>query len=389
METLIENKKIAVIGGGPVGLTTARLLQMKDADVTVYERDAHAGARMLGGTLDIHSDTGQKAIKAAGLLEELYSMSRPTPERMGDKDGNILMETFPPADDLYSRPEIDRPDLRNLLLNSLKKNTVAWDAHALGITEENGKFRIEFQSGKTAIADLVIIADGSMSKARNFITDSIPAATGTFCIEGEVFFPETDTPLLYKMVNNGNLAVVQDKKTLFIHTKGNGHFNYYASFREPDNWQKDNAVDFHNNATVEKFLNKLFADWNVVFKDLFRVTNEYRGFPLRVFSDFESWKPHTNITLAGDAAHVMPPFGGLGVNLGLLDALNLTENLTNGQFPDIKTALEDYETKMIAYLNPILSDAAGADERIHTQTSTPEERRKRMEKMREKLAQKH
>lgn len=389
METLIKNKKIAVIGGGPVGLTTARLLQLKNADVTVYERDAHAGARMLGGTLDIHSDTGQKAVKAAGLLEQLYTLSRPTMERMGDKEGNILMETFPPADDRYNRPEIDRPDLRNLLLNSLKENTVVWDAHVLGITEENGKFSIKFQSGKTAIADLVIIADGSMSKARNFITESIPAATGTFCIEGEVFLPKTDTPVLYEMVNNGNLAVVQDKKTLFIHTKGNGHFNYYATFREPGDWQKDNAVDFDDNGSVEKFLNKLFGDWNDVFKNLFRATNEYRGFPLRVFSDFESWKPHTNITLAGDAAHVMPPFGGLGVNLGLLDALNLTENLTNNQFPDIQTALEDYETKMIAYLSPILSDAASADERIHTQTSTPEERRKRMEQMRERPVQRN
>ena len=53
-KNLLSNKKIAVIGGGPVGLTTARLLQMKDVDVTVYERDVNETARISGGTLDLH-----------------------------------------------------------------------------------------------------------------------------------------------------------------------------------------------------------------------------------------------------------------------------------------------------------------------------------------------
>ncbi|MFP3836025.1 NAD(P)-binding protein, partial [Chryseobacterium sp. SIMBA_028] len=38
---VIQHKKIAIIGGGPGGLTLARLLQMKGGDVKVYERDAH------------------------------------------------------------------------------------------------------------------------------------------------------------------------------------------------------------------------------------------------------------------------------------------------------------------------------------------------------------
>jgi 2-polyprenyl-6-methoxyphenol hydroxylase-like FAD-dependent oxidoreductase len=36
---LLNNKKVAIIGAGPVGLTMARLLQQKGIDVTVYERD--------------------------------------------------------------------------------------------------------------------------------------------------------------------------------------------------------------------------------------------------------------------------------------------------------------------------------------------------------------
>ncbi|MES1224989.1 MAG: NAD(P)-binding protein, partial [Bacteroidota bacterium] len=65
----IRNKKIAVIGGGPGGLTLARLLQMNNVNVTVYERDEHKDARQQGATLDLHDDSGLKAIREAGLVE--------------------------------------------------------------------------------------------------------------------------------------------------------------------------------------------------------------------------------------------------------------------------------------------------------------------------------
>ena len=45
---LINNKKIAIVGGGPGGLTLARLLQLKGADVKVYERDFDKHARVQG-----------------------------------------------------------------------------------------------------------------------------------------------------------------------------------------------------------------------------------------------------------------------------------------------------------------------------------------------------
>ena len=54
-------------------------------------------------------------------------------------------------------------------------------------------------------------------------------------------------------------------------------------------------------------------------------------------------KRHHNITLIGDAAHGMPPFAGISVNIGVVDALNLTGNLTGRQFETIDAAIADYE----------------------------------------------
>jgi 2-polyprenyl-6-methoxyphenol hydroxylase-like FAD-dependent oxidoreductase len=67
---LINNQSIAIVGGGPGGLTLARLLQLKGADVKVFERDLNKNARVQGAPLDLHDDSGLAAIRKADLLEE-------------------------------------------------------------------------------------------------------------------------------------------------------------------------------------------------------------------------------------------------------------------------------------------------------------------------------
>ena len=53
-----------------------------------------------------------------------------------------------------------------------------------------------------------------------------------------------------------------------------------------------------------------------------------------------------NLTILGDAAHLMPPFAGEGVNMAMLDALELSECLTNENFKDTHEAIAAYEKQM-------------------------------------------
>lgn len=74
---LLHGKRIAIVGAGPAGLTLARLLQMHDIGVSVFERDASPSSRSQGGSLDLHEDSGQLALRIAGLEEGFKGFSRP------------------------------------------------------------------------------------------------------------------------------------------------------------------------------------------------------------------------------------------------------------------------------------------------------------------------
>lgn len=368
----MQNKKIAIIGGGPVGLTTAILLQQKGVNVTVYERDVNAQARISGGTLDIHKETGQLAFEKAGLLDVLYENARPTGERTVDTQANIVEKVMPTEENKFERPEIDRNDLRRILLENLNENTVVWDSQLLNLEKRGNQFILEFEKGETFLADLVIIANGGQTNARKFVTDLTPKYTGTFILQGEVFNPKTACPNYKKLCGEENTILIADRKMLFCQVKANGALNYYLSFKADENWAEIANVDLKNKESVLAFMKEQCTNWHPTFKELFEATDNFVGLPMRRLNVENGWTSKENVTLVGDAAHVMPPFAGVGVNVGLLDALNLASNLTDGNFNDIQSAIKDYEQKMFVYATEAQEGTSQAEEGIHSDISFEE-----------------
>ena len=80
--------KIAIVGGGPGGLTLARLLQLKGAEVKVYERDVNREVRVQGATLDLHEESGLAALEKCGLMDAFKAHYRPGAEMMRIVDQN-------------------------------------------------------------------------------------------------------------------------------------------------------------------------------------------------------------------------------------------------------------------------------------------------------------
>jgi tetracycline resistance monooxygenase len=194
---LLKDKHVAIIGAGPVGLTLAKLLQQKGEYVTVYERDIDPESRIWGGTLDLHSKSGQLAIKAAGLLEEYYAKALPMGVLMADEEGRTLSVKDLSAEQKLDNPEINRNDLRKILLGSLEADTVVWNHKCDGLEEQDGKWLLHFDGQPTAVADLVIAANGGMSAVRSYVTDTEVEETGTFIIQGDVPQPKINCPEFY------------------------------------------------------------------------------------------------------------------------------------------------------------------------------------------------
>ena len=370
---LIANKTVAIIGGGPGGLTLARLLQMKGANVKVYERDLNKEVRVQGATLDLHEESGLKALREAGLMDDFIANYRPGAGRVRvvDKYAVIIVDEHKQDKHVQegyeqnrheqvgyehhelkeSRPEIDRGPLRNILLESLLPETVVWNSHFKSMTDgdevnSNG-WKIEFQNGSSAIANIVIAADGANSKVRPFITPIIPFFAGLTAIEGAVYDSKIAAPGIHSLLKGGKIFAFGDDKSLIVSAKGDGSLAFYAGCKTDEHWHKIHGVDFTNKAQVLSWFQKEFSGWDSVWCELF----EQASWPCMVRPQFcvpldQVWEAQPNLTLLGDAAHLMPPYAGEGVNMAMLDALELSICLLGNNFPSIQTAIAHYEQQM-------------------------------------------
>lgn len=157
---------IAIVGAGPCGLTLARLLECRGIDYVVYERDESDISNRRGGSLDIHAETGQLALKEAGLFDEFKKHARyeDTLFTLANQQGERVFQVGQERD----APEIDRILLRQILLDSIPKEKVRWNHVLKSITlGQDGHHSLQFTNGSSASGfKLVIGADGAWSKVR-------------------------------------------------------------------------------------------------------------------------------------------------------------------------------------------------------------------------------
>lgn len=354
--SIIEGKKIAIVGGGPGGLTLTRLLQMRGADVRVYERDHSREARVQGSALDLHEDSGLAALEEAGLMDAFWANHRADLDRLRltDRNGNILHDHQRTVYGAGKRPEIERGPLRDILLDSLQPDTVQWD-RKLEFAELRGdQVALHFAGADSVLADIAIGCDGSNSRLRALVTPIRPEYIGVSLIEGVVPAAKDAVSELWNLVDGAALIALGGERTIGMGTKPDGSILFYAGLKCGDASGRKIVEEADTAEKRVAWFHENFAGWSELWAPLFAKATSMVWRPLLVCPADQHWDAKPNATLIGDAAHVMPPYAGEGVNMAMLDALVLSRELFRAR--DIASAIAAYEAEMFARMREMTDD---------------------------------
>lgn len=373
----LQDKLIAIVGGGPGGLTLARLLQLKGINVKVYERDFDKNARVQGSPLDLHDESGLKALGKANLLEEFKNNFLPKADRMiivNEKAETFYSDHETKPDENFGhehfRPEIDRGALRKILLESLQPETIVWDSHFISMEKQNEGWMLHFKNGNSVYADIVIGSDGANSKIRPYLTDIKSFYSGITFLEGTIYEPEKSAPNINAMLRGGKIMAFGNSKDLFVGQKGNGEIGFGASFRTEQNWATASGLDYSDKTQMLEWFKTEYSQWSSLWHELFESTStSFIPRPIHCMPLDQTWEAQPNLTIIGDAAHVMPPFAGEGVNMAMLDALELSESLTSDKYDTQQEAIADYETNMRKRAAIAAQESLENGEKMHAEDS--------------------
>ncbi|MFK0114855.1 FAD-dependent oxidoreductase [Streptomyces sp. NPDC090994] len=335
---------VTIIGAGLGGLTLARVLHVHGIPVTVHEAEASPTARAQGGMLDIHDHNGQLALEAAGLHEEFRGLvlEGRQASRALAPDGTVLLDE--PDDGTGGRPEVQRGELRRLLLDSLPEGTVRWGRKVSGVRAlGGGRHEVAFADGTTVVTRLLVGADGAWSRVRPLLSAATPEYTGTSFVETYLYDADTRHPAAAKAVGGGSMYALAPGKGITAHRESGGTLHTYVALARPLEWF--DGVDFTGAGPAAARIAGEFEGWAPELTAL--ITDGETApvlRPLYALPDEHRWDRVPGVTLLGDAAHLMLP-SGEGANLAMYDAARLGELLA-AHPGDTEAALTAYEREM-------------------------------------------
>ncbi|KAI0843518.1 FAD/NAD(P)-binding domain-containing protein [Hypoxylon sp. FL0890] len=351
--------KIAIIGAGPAGCMLGRILSLSNVPFTIFESDASPNYRAQGGTLDLHTGTGLAAVKQAQLWDEFQEHVRWDGDYVMAADKNLKpFFQFGPSNRLSERPEIDRFQLRRILTESLPEGSIKW-GHRLQRVEEGNV--LVFENATESGFDLVIGCEGAWSKVRSYISQEVkPFYTGVGCHRLAISDAANTAPDLYQLANRGTVFASWNGQRMAIQQMGDGSLNVVWCTRRPENWMQTCGYEPRNIEQVKKAILKEMDGWDPRLREAIEKAEDSVCDPKNLYQLPVGWhwQHRRGVTLIGDAAHLMAPFAGEGVNVAFDDSRKLAAAIiravqAGGGLDELDKEMQAFEeemfTRMVVY----------------------------------------
>ena len=336
---MAELAPIIVVGAGPAGLVTALGLAQRGVPVVVLEAEAELPQDLRATTF--HPPT-LDLLKSLGIGPALIAKGNvaPTWQFRDRRKGRIAEFDLALIGDVTHHPyrlQCEQFHLTELLRDALRSfghARVEFSAPVTGLTQDGDGVDVEIASGRQRErASLVVGADGGRSAVRKVL----PIEFEGFTYEERII--QAGTPFDFR-------AVLPDLAEI----------NYIADpeewcvlLRVADYWRVSFPIgpeqDEEEEISGKAFQRRLHSLWQaadnfpLVHRKCWRVHQ-------RVASDFR----HGRVALAGDAAHVNSPHGGMGMNSAIHDGANLSDKLACIWFENGRLDLLDLYTRQRRYV---------------------------------------
>ncbi|KAH7374111.1 hypothetical protein BKA64DRAFT_586586 [Cadophora sp. MPI-SDFR-AT-0126] len=382
--------KTAILGAGPGGLTLASLLSLNlspnvTTDYTIFDLRPRPSPEQLShpsGSLDLHAESGLLALAACNLTSQFQALKQECSEAsiIADANGTVHWSD----EGFGDRPEIARNKLTELLLSGVPEERIRWGCKVVSLSESISEESF----------DLVIGSDGAHSRVRSLLTQIQPHYSSISCLTLTIPQIRTSYPHLSTTIGTGSFMAMGHCKAVMSQRGAGASARVYLMLRtDSESFFQDSGIG-NLCSSPEKLKEKLLGDeqlfgsanWGNGIRDLIAAgcdaetealaldsksgnstrTYEREGItarPLYMLPTDFTWTHKSGLTLLGDAAHLMTPFAGEGVNCAMLDALELSKAIssslpqpgsTNEEILDVMDRkIEVYEKEMWTRVHPI------------------------------------
>jgi kynurenine 3-monooxygenase len=333
-----NDRKIVVVGAGPVGCVLSVLLARRGFDVTTYEKRPDMRRKDLPAGRSINlvlTRRGLRALEIVGLREAVLHLTVPVLGRMMHSvEGELAYQPYG-KDDSECNYSVSRGRLNEYLLDAAERAgcRLVFD-HELQIDADldDGELVFVGPDGEEVevSADVVIGCDGAGSAVRQSLVEHHGAEDSIEWLEHgykELLFPTGD---------DGDFAMAGH--ALHIWPRGDhmlmGLANNDRSFTGTiylRNEGPDSFAELSDRQSVLTFFERYYPDAIPLLTEDFE--QEFVDHPLGHLGTVRCapWYFGDRALLVGDAAHAIVPFFGQGLNCGFEDCAELDRLLDDAE----------------------------------------------------------